>query len=354
LNQDNEQPGGIIVRSLLMVRKGIIKAGEHMADDDSSEGHEGLDFLRAQPANDETLIKELAERFLWQVHGRDRRGRRSSLAPVRLRLVAGRIPGPLPVDLPVPDSSRIVGSMVLSQSVTVLLDVDLPANKVLQFYIERLTQAGWTQLDPVTPGGGGFAFASESDGRTAQFCRSEQGPTIIVQAIDSTEKPAQVQVTLDVNPEHSPCLPGLRPYMMPIAEVLPRLAPPIGAEVYSGSSGSGSTYVSSEALLISSLDRAGIHNHYIAQLTGLGWVLHDQGLSGPAVWSNWSFETKAGDAWQGQLFVLQRPWSKRKYEVSIQAEITTVDPESEFPSDGGFRGSSFAHYLTSRPRRSDK
>ncbi len=298
-------------------------------------------------------IGELAERLLWPYYYPDRHLGKPDSGPIQLRLVAGRIPGPLPVDIPIPNSSRIIGCLVLPQRIAAVLDVDLPIEDIITFYTERLTSAGWSQLESLGSMRGGFIREQEKrqEKRTVNisFCQGEKGPALHISATSRKKKPTDVHVTLDVDSNHSPCSSSLNPLMKAIPNVLPRLAPPLHSEIPSRSSGSSSTYAHSETNLISKLDLAAVHDHYAEQLETHGWKHQSRDQAGTVFWSTWTLEAEDGDEWQAQLVVIRRPWSKRKYVVAVHAELAAGDDLDEVPSDENYdTRSSFESFMPFR------
>jgi len=74
-----------------------------------------------------------------------------------MRLLVRQLPDSLPVVIPVPDGAHVVGSQILGPLATIVLDVDQPAEQVLDYYRARLVADGWMpQPDHQT---GGFAPA---------------------------------------------------------------------------------------------------------------------------------------------------------------------------------------------------
>src|SRR5207249_558533 len=131
-----------------------------------------------------------------------------------------------------------------------------------------------------------------------------------------------------------PCSPTMRLFQRPARDVLPNLAPPLDAEAFAGSAGSGSANAYSEITLVTRLNPSELHEHYAGQLVKKGWLLQGQAQAGPVTWSNWIFKSPDDEDWQAQLVVLQRPWSKRKYRVTVEAEPAGLDRWNEYPSDG--------------------
>ena len=77
-------------------------------------------------------------------------------------VLIGALPEGLPLELPIPEGSRVIGSTIRGsemEGTEIILDVDMPPEGVLGFYQEQLLQAGWEEA-PQQPYGGGFVSAS--------------------------------------------------------------------------------------------------------------------------------------------------------------------------------------------------
>ena len=67
-------------------------------------------------------------------------------------LVVGGLPPNLPVALPLPKGSRLVGSYFDGRATTsILLDITLQEDQVLAYYDRELVAAGWTRIERHPP-----------------------------------------------------------------------------------------------------------------------------------------------------------------------------------------------------------
>lgn len=91
------------------------------------------------PPEDAAALRELAVRLLRARFPGDPE------AADEMQLLVGEVPAGLPVELPLPPGSRVVGSLVRGnpRGISIVLDAEQPAEQVLEFYRERLSGAGW-------------------------------------------------------------------------------------------------------------------------------------------------------------------------------------------------------------------
>lgn len=59
---------------------------------------------------------------------------------------AGRLP-PLPVEIPIPDDARIVGSLAHNKQTVIVLDTQWPPDHVYGYYRESLPKADWQRVE---------------------------------------------------------------------------------------------------------------------------------------------------------------------------------------------------------------
>src|SRR5690606_13786237 len=63
-------------------------------------------------------------------------------------LMPGKLPEEMPVDLPIPNGTRIVGSEILEDmGITVVMDVTMTPEEALDFYRDALVPQNWTETD---------------------------------------------------------------------------------------------------------------------------------------------------------------------------------------------------------------
>ena len=220
-----------------------------------------------------------------------------------VQILVGELPADLPIEVPLPEGARTIGSLVRGdRSVQIVLDVDQAADAVVAFYREQLETAGWYELDwPMRPGG--FGFGAEA--AMATFCYSRRGPSLMVTAFEAEGALTDVRLNLQTDPRHLPCTMLGWPHGPPMS-LIPNLRAPTRATMHGGggSSGSGNSWHST-VILETDLDAEALAAHYNEQLQTAGWKLADRGSAGPAAWSTWSFTDDQGDTWAGTLLILE-------------------------------------------------
>jgi hypothetical protein len=233
------------------------------------------------------------------------------------QLLVGQVPPALPVELPLPEGSRLLGSLALENPI-ILLTTELAGEDVVAFYRERLTATGWSEQEDVAPGRGGFVHSSMGDRPMATFFTPDGRYTLAVVTAPAPRGRTTAQLTLHGGTAQF--RPPRRPHFRDAMAVLPPIRPPKGAIQMPGGGSSADDHVETSAALETALDLAALSAHYPGELTRAGWRQLDAGASGPAAWSVWSFTDKEGTSWQALLFILQRPGRQGKYALRLRAE----------------------------------
>ena len=153
----------------------------------------------------------------------------------------------------------------------------------------------------------GSGFVSEAPCDVLLFCKSDRGPALFVRARDRKCVPTDVRLSLVPNERYSPCSPGGHEPHMLFESILPPLAPPPGARLFSRIGGGSDDVVESNATLHTDLDLVAIGTHYVAHLKDAGWSLLNEGGDGPQTWSTWSFYDETGQPWNGVSTALRLP-----------------------------------------------
>jgi hypothetical protein len=141
-----------------------------------------------------------------------------------IQILVGRLPPAQPIELPLPEKARIIGSLVRGDhGVQIVLDVDQPADAVVTFYRAQLEPAGWQEFDwPMRPGGFGLGWVI--------FCQSRRGPSLTVSAFEAEGAWTDVRLNLQTDPHQSPCAMPDRAYGR-ITSPIPNLRAPGCTEV---------------------------------------------------------------------------------------------------------------------------
>lgn len=267
-------------------------------------------------------------------------------APPPAEILPAQIPANLPFEVPMPEGSRIVGSVLNTgglEQATVYGDAVESPLDVLAYYRRQLVADGWYELDSEGQQPGGFNAADPSYRAHAQFCRSERGPAIFVEATRQEGGPTALRILLYTDERNSPCLPRERRGLPP--SPIPPLPPPPGARFVMGAgpttsvrmhsprsenglgpaarqlTGSvGTDHAHSSVEIGTDLDLNDLANHYNRYLETGGWLPADSGRTEWTAWSTWTFRRERGEQWRGLLVVFQRPDIQDRYIIQVLAE----------------------------------
>src|SRR5579863_9912745 len=251
-------------------------------------------------------------------------------------LLVGRLPDASLLEVPLPPGSRVVGSLVADDSITIVLDCDQPdMMALLDFYRERMAAQGWQVPEMRHPPHGGFT--SGGGGVPLPYihmCRGDRLADLQVTVLAREGQPTDLRLELRhyADPRHSPCAPqNQRPHFMP--NVLPMLLPPTGAQQHSEGGNAGNAHASSTATVQTDLDPAALVAHFDQQLEKGGWMRADGGTAGLAGWSTWTLRDTEGQTWRGTLLVLRESDAPRQYFLMVRANLVGESKSSR--GDGG-------------------
>lgn len=276
---------------------------------------------RSDSSGGEDALRELAVRLL-TFHYSLWLGGQQVQEP---QLLVGQLPPDMPLELPLPEESRLLGSLAVENPM-IAIETQLAGEDVVAFYRARLTAAGWTVQEHFGPMQGGFVQSSRSDHSMATFFTPDDRFTLAVMTAPAPGGRTTVQLTLQG--EAAEFRPRLRPHRPDFMAVLPPIHGPKGAlQMPRGSSG-GPDSAESNAALEADFDLAAVAIHYVDELERDGWRRLDAGTSGPVAWSTWSFVDTEGATWQALLLILQRPGRHGKYALTLSAELERDAPQS--------------------------
>ena len=93
------------------------------------------------------------------------------------RLFLGKIPENLPIEIPIPEQSHVVGTLARSETqIEIVLESDLTPEEVFSFYRAQLTSLGWREPEGMWPQhGGGFLHSDFGPHMTSTFCQEPGG-----------------------------------------------------------------------------------------------------------------------------------------------------------------------------------
>ena len=259
---------------------------------------------------DEASLREFIQRWLAPVYP----GAPGGMTTVRI----GEMPADLSVDVPLPKGARIAGSVQQPESYTqIILDANLTPAQVTEFYSQTLSSAGW-QPAPKEPQGGGFVGSTDFP---ARYCLREDEAYLEIWSLEKPEGMTDVRLNLYAPAQAYFCQEREAGSMDEGMSLIPALEAPSGTRMMgggSGSSGDGSSYISSD--LESSLSAEELLEHYNAQLVSAGWELVEQGTTPVVSWSTWKLTDKNGKAWGGTLFIMEGQLNPEKRLAMLSVE----------------------------------
>jgi hypothetical protein len=261
------------------------------------------------------------------------------------RLFLGQIPENLPVEVPLPEQSHVLGTLARSEEqVEIVLTSDLQPDEILRFYRERLTPLGWNELEESDlHHRGGFLHRNVDPSNHVTFCQSAQSAALTLNIMQMEGTTTDVRLTLNLDDESNPCSPQQtrrhRHMRHPgFYEVIPTLSPPAGARQQGGGGSSGTDEASTSAKLKTHLTIDVLLKHYTNQLSQAGWTQTAEGVSGPLAWNTWKFTYEEQESWHGLFFILKTPEKQEDYFLFIRAAWD--HPESTSKRSGWFSSSS--------------
>jgi len=223
-----------------------------------------------------------------------------------ITVLIGALPESLPLELPVPQGSRVIGSTIRGSEMggtEIILDIDMPPEGVLGFYQEELLRAGWEEA-PQQPYGGGFVSASSP---TANFCLNQDEAQISINAFEIPDKATDVRLHIQSPVQYSACDPQVYGPYDEGSAMIPELITPQGSVVQSGGSSSGDGMADTSAVLQTELSPGELASQYAGQLAEIGWTQAAQEAVPELAWSSWSTTDEEGRAWSGLLLVAANP-----------------------------------------------
>jgi hypothetical protein len=242
------------------------------------------------------------------------------------QLLIGQLPQALPFELPLPERSRVLGTLVRSmEHVDIVLDSSLSPEEVLNFYKERMQAAGWQLLDfPARLRQGGFAHeAMLRASSQIIFCQGPRGPALTLYAFVGKKGLTDVRLNLNLS-KQSPCMQlaqlNRQPLGIGMHTLIPILMPPTGTRQMPQGGGGGFDAAYSAATLETDSDLLTLSSHYIAQLEKAGWTRSDEGHDERLAWNTWTFQDENNEQYRGMFFVLKTSSTTGQYFLFVRIE----------------------------------
>ena len=232
-----------------------------------------------------------------------------------LQLVAGRLPEGLPITLPLPPGSRVLGSLVTGSRMTIYLSSRTRPRPLLDFYREQLSFPVWTFFGEL-PQWGGFLPQWLPDPAmlepvTGQFCSEVGGPGVTVMAQVRRVGATEARITVEADPIRTPCgnsMAAADYHRRPCAQLPVLVAPPesdfVEAEGFTGGGTDRTIRGEARGYLYTAMDLEAVAAHYGRQFEAAGREREAEGRDDVVAWSTWSRD----EGWQQEdtLFLATR------------------------------------------------
>lgn len=271
-------------------------------------------------AQGDAPLRELAERLLVQAAT-------PGSVPQTVELLPGQLPPGLPLMLPQPPGTRLVGAAVRRNGpevaqTDVVLDVP-QATDAARFYRDELPRQGFTLAPTSTTQTPARGFvATQGSATTTYFCRGAMPPFLSVSTYLRPDAPVDVRVRVDAT-SAGPCLTTASAPLPDTngADFVPALVAPQGVavQVIAGGGIAPGRYVN-EATATTPRSAADLEAEFAAQLAAAGWTRTSGAANGPFAFSTWTLP--GNDGFTGLLTVLETPGADRRVlHIEVNAPI---------------------------------
>jgi len=214
----------------------------------------------------------------------------------------GTLPNDIPYDLPVPEDSRIIGSIMGSWvDYLLIFDTSLPSEQIHEFYDQTLIEKGWREA-PTNQGQGGFI--SQSDLYNG-YCYKEDEAFLSVETPSVSAQKTSIRLNLDISPDPYMCDASAASAGYSYEKLIPQLKAPSGTLIQGTGAGSSDHDAEITASLQSNLSALELVESYNQQLLESGWKMQNSGNGEGAAWSHWTFNDEEETKWTGSLIVVK-------------------------------------------------
>ena len=262
-----------------------------------------------------TSLQELVGRLFSSGSARDQRA----------QITLGSLPPEF--SFPVPEGTRVVGSLAFGGGSVRIVSLDIPLDpeKTLEFFRDALAQNGWetqgsfdSQLD-----------SFESGDSLAVFCREGDISMALQGAV---YRDGVTPVTMFIQESGAfGCQVQRWPERVGAGGVLPALTAPDGSiwgfsPAFVARSAGGLNQgesVKADATLSTSLGPRAVEGYLRDQLLSTRWALKQHDGGGPIAWSTWDVPDEPGGRWDGLLAIIRLPGG----ETSALFRLYRAGPE---------------------------
>jgi hypothetical protein len=235
-----------------------------------------------EPASEETLTN-LHELILREAAYRDPEGNGPAA-----RLLPGALPADLPLVLPIPPATRILGTIITGRWTDIHAVSETQPRDIETLYREAFPSPPWTVIDQ-SRGLGGFKAGPLIPEFNGLFCPGEASTSFALKAWRRADGPVEVSIHIFTDPTGSPCNhPGhFARGSQRRQPTLPVLSSPPDAVFSSGGGGGGAEYWESRGYLFTDQHLSDIAGWYGSQFAEDGWTEVGHGLDDLLAWSEW-------------------------------------------------------------------
>jgi hypothetical protein len=236
----------------------------------------------------------------------------------------GALPAPLPVDLELPQTLIVVGSVERSgeyPETQVFLSAPEPGGEQVDVLIGQLQEQGFVVPPAEEFGGPGRVFLSTETFARSLLCSPDNQWMVNLSEVAMVGEPDSVQVRINfVRDLGGPCSQptSVRPDSQ--YDILPPLAPAPDTRVQAQGGGSGDNYVEARADLQSVLAAAELADHYETQLADAGWERLDDSRAEAVAWSAWTFADPDGTSWNATFYLVRQGGQQNAYLATLRAD----------------------------------
>ena len=230
-----------------------------------------------------------------------------------VQLLVGKIPENISPEIPFPEGSKVIGTMVRNQSTEIVLNSNLTPDQIFEFYQDRMGALNWSEIgdDAFGPTRG---FLPDMSCRI--LCQGETSPSVTVCAYPSEVTDLRIIIDSDTPNACSqyPDIDWPKP--------LPRLLAPPGSNMHPADYSSGDESVFSSGILETDLNTTSIMDYYSNQIRKAGWIILENGSCVLSSWSTWNLIDENGQNWIGSFLVLGSSDDTRRHFLLFRAEKT--------------------------------
>lgn len=239
----------------------------------------------------------------------------------------GQLPDDIPFDIPLPEKTSVVGSVVRQNGlyIDIILDSELKQNELIDFFAASLSNDNWQPgVQNFSPGG------FQPFPMTSTYIRRNEAVLNISISELANEKVSSLRINIQTDPGQALYLERRGINQMGFMQTdpyyhVPYLIPLQGVSVQSIGGGGGGGPLSSpknafqSAILKTEISLFDIAEHYINQLSdNYSWNLTDSLVKENISWSSWTFTDDSDQIWGGMLIITSSQIRDNEFTAMIQ------------------------------------